>query len=284
MAPDETGQAAEPPRPISAETGIAAPGESADRLPEGFEETVVMRLVAIPREQSIHRTLQALAQIGYERGMTVAQMRKFFLTNQHIAEQFAIDLGDVMEARLSLPRTVPMTLPRESIERAVRGMIDYFLEHVVDGSLYDHIGNMEASWPPDTRDDLHAILGSERFQEIVVRTFRSFVGIILNRMCPSLEAVQDEVRESLGQPLHDSGMAEPPEDVPPPFDLISQFQRNGVPPTSQTAYIDACLRGGSDNTLHKCFYWSAGEERAYLGSARRRERAAREASEAVAPA
>lgn len=249
---------------------------------DAFESTVVMRLVSIPTDQSIHRTLRALAELGRERGMSVSELRKFFLTNKHIAEQFAIDLGRVMEARLALPRAVPPQLPRASIERAVRGMIEYFLEHVEDGSLFDHIGAMDSAWPPDSRDDLHVLLSSERFQQIVVQTFRSFVGIILDRMFGSVEVVQGDIRAEIGtSSLHDDN--EDVGELTPPFDLISRFRQNGVGAAARTAYIDGNLRGSSEEKMNQRFYLSD-DGRPYLASARRRERAESEARDAAAVA
>lgn len=252
---------------------------SPEAVRDAFESTVVMRLVSIPQSQSIHRTLRALAELGRERGMTVPELRKFFLTNKHIAEQFAIDLGAVMESRLTFPREVPSRLPRESIERAVRGMIEYFLEHVEDGSLFDHIGAMDSAWPPDSRDDLHVLLSSERFQQIVVQTFRSFVGIILDHMFGSVEGIQEGVRGEIGtSPLEDDH--ENVGELTPPFDLVSGFKKNGVGAISRTAYVDGNLRGSSEEKMNQRFYLSD-DGRPHLASARRRERVEREARDAA---
>lgn len=252
---------------------------SAEAVRDAFESTVVMRLVSIPQGQSIHRTLRALAELGRERGMTVSELRKFFLTNKHIAEQFAIDLGAVMEARLTLPREVQQNLPRASIERAVRGMIEYFVEHVEDGSLFDHIGAMDSAWPPDSRDDLHVLFSSERFQQIVVQTFRSFVGIILDRIFGSVEGVQGEVREEIGAPSLDDDVGE----LTPPFDLISRFRESSAGVVARTSYVDGSLGGSSEEKMNQRFYLSD-DGLPHLASARRRERAEREARDASAAA
>lgn len=158
-------------------------------------------------------------------------------------------------------------------------MIEYFLEHVEDGSLFDHIGAMDSAWPPDSRDDLHVLLSSERFQQIVVQTFRSFVGIILDRMFGSVEGVQRDIRSEIGtSPLEDDN--EDVGELTPPFDLISRFRENGVGETLRTAYIDGSLRGSSEEKMNQRFYLS-GDGRPYLASARRRERAESEARDAV---
>lgn len=258
MAPDEGiqlgRQPEEPPPPGSMPPVKLEP----DGIPEGFEEAVVIQLSALPHNKSIHRTLRSLADIGMRQGMTATALKNFFLTNKSMFEYFAYEVGDTMEARLTLPREVPPEMPREVIERAARGMIDYFLNHVEEGSLFDHIGVMERDCPPEALEDFRSILASQRFQEVVMEAFRPFIGMILDKMF-AVSGIRAEVQVAVKSSWEDED-DDIPEDptighITPPFDLLQQLRADGIDEKSRKAYIDVFFRSPT-RKLNQLFYHS----------------------------
>lgn len=199
-------------------------------LLHALEDRVVDAIANIPPEESIHRTIRAVAIEGESLGISPHELKRIFLHNPRITHLLENDINHVLD-HFSLESSEPMPdrLKEESICNTVISLMTYFLKSVEEGSMYNHLKSFIDQIPEDDKKSVMALLSSKKFRSIIINTYRAYVGVLLDELHPheKIRAVRHHSRGKF-KPLTDEEVLNPKIPAQPPFDMLLRFRCNGL--------------------------------------------------------
>lgn len=246
----------------TAETEIANHPNA--ELLHALEDKVVDAIANIPPEESIHRTIRAVAIEGERLGISPHELKRIFLHNPRITHLLENDINHVLD-HFSLEASEPMPdiLNEKSICNTVKSLMSYFLKSVEEGSMFNHLKSFIDQIPEDDKKSVMALLSSEKFRSIIINTYRAYIGVLLDELHPheKIRAVRHHGRGKF-MPLTDDEVLNPNIPSQPPFDMLLRFRCNGLMHNNKAvatiageAYTFGVL--ASLNCPNSSFYWSS---------------------------
>lgn len=231
-----------------------------------LEELFIASVQAIPPQESIHRTIKTVAEAGKKLNINPHDLKKFFLHNPRIIHLLEDDIGCVLDS-YSLPQEsdLPQQLDEGIILDTVNSMLSYFICSVKSGSMFNHVESYLAKFSEQDKDQVRALLSSEKFRAIIIETFMTYVGVLLDELYPHKRIVEARTQQrGKFKPLSNEEVHNPIKLPPPPFSILSDLRRNGllinnpvVATTTSEIYAQCVLENLiEEGTLNEVFYQS----------------------------